>query len=138
MSEYPPGIPPLRLNFPGRNRIISGLVRAVVIMQAPERSGALITAQYALEQGRDLMVHRCGLAGTMGKGCRDLADSGARIIDGRDDVFYELGWTPFTTSIREFEGDDLGGGSKEAIFKQIELEIAGKLKSNNGILYWRD
>lgn len=61
LSDYPPGTPPLRHHFPARNRIITGLSRAVMVITAPARSGALISADYALEQGRDLFVHPVGL-----------------------------------------------------------------------------
>jgi DNA processing protein len=90
LSEYPPGIPPLNYHFPARNRIISGLCRSVVIVQAPARSGALITAEYALEQGRDLRVHEAGLAGTAGVGTMRLADAGAPVIQGSADILN--GW----------------------------------------------
>jgi DNA processing protein len=91
VSEYPPGIPPLRYNFPARNRIISGLCRSVIVVQAPEESGALITAEYALEQGRDLFVHRAGMAGGGSAGTRRLAESGAPVIDGSRDVLRDWG-----------------------------------------------
>jgi DNA processing protein len=94
VSEYPPGIPPLKYHFPARNRIISGLSRAVVVVQAPERSGALITAEYALDQGRDLYVHAAGLAGSTGAGTRRLADCGAPVIRGSDDILRDWGMAP--------------------------------------------
>ena len=92
LSEYPPGDPPLARNFPARNRIISGLARTTVVVQAPERSGALITAEYALEQGRELVVHRVGTIGERGAGSRGLAEQGAPVIDRATDILGEWGW----------------------------------------------
>ncbi len=77
VSEYPPGREPLRHRFPERNRIISGLSRSGVGAQAPERSGALITADYALDQGRDLLVLEAGCRGQRGLGSAALAEQGA-------------------------------------------------------------
>ena len=91
VSEYPPGTEVRRYRFPERNRLISGLSRAVVVAQAPEKSGALITADYALEQGRDLMVHRSGLQGAAGAGGRRLAVDGAKTVEGVSDIFEEWG-----------------------------------------------
>jgi DNA processing protein len=93
LSEYPPGAPPLARNFPARNRIISGLARTTVVVQAPRRSGALITAEYALEQGRELVVHRAGMAGERGAGSESLARQGAATIEGAADILREWGWT---------------------------------------------
>lgn len=90
-SEYPPGTPPAKYRFPARNRIISGVSRGVVIIQAPERSGALITADYALEHGRDLFVHRAGLEGDRGAGTRALASDGAIVISTAGRIFAEWG-----------------------------------------------
>ena len=81
VGEYPPGIQASRHHFPARNRIISGLCQTVVVVQAPQRSGALITADHALEQGVDLVVHRAGLGGPQGAGTRDLVESGAPVIE---------------------------------------------------------
>ncbi len=92
VSEYPPGVPPLAYHFPARNRIINGLSRAVVVVQAPERSGALITADYALEEGRELVVHQSGLAGSAGAGTRRLCQAGAPVIGGAADLLRNLGW----------------------------------------------
>ncbi len=91
VSEYSPGIGAVGYHFPARNRIISGISRGVVVVQAPAKSGALITADYALDQGRDLFVHAAGLSGAVGAGTRDLADDGAQIIDGPQGIFEEWG-----------------------------------------------
>lgn len=83
VSEYSPGTEPLRYHFPARNRIISALSRAVLLIEAPQRSGALITAEYALEQGRDLFVHAVtvdqGATATTAGG-NALIANGARVI----------------------------------------------------------
>lgn len=94
LSEYPPGEPPRPYHFPGRNRIISGLSRAVVVVQAPEGSGALITADYALEQGRELLVHADGLEGPVGAGTRALAEEGAQAVRGAAEVLAGWGEDP--------------------------------------------
>ncbi|MFO7850806.1 MAG: DNA-processing protein DprA [Spirochaetia bacterium] len=89
VSEYPPGTEVRRYRFPERNRLISGLVRSVVVVQAPSKSGALITADYAIEEGRDLLVHRSGLTGTVGAGGRRLAEEGARVIEEASEIADE-------------------------------------------------
>ena len=94
VSEYSPGVAPLKYHFPARNRIISGLARAVVVVQAPAKSGALITADYALDHRRDLAVHAAGLEGTVGQGSKDLAADGALIISSAADVLAEWGVEP--------------------------------------------
>ncbi len=86
LSEYPPGRGAMRHRFPERNRIVSGLSRSVVVAQAPARSGALITADFALEQGRDLLVLEAGLAGERGAGGAALAEQGARAVRGVADL----------------------------------------------------
>ena len=91
LSEYSPGVGPAKYHFPARNRIISGMSRGVVVIQAPAKSGALITADYALDQGRDLFVHADGIAGAEGAGTRELAEDGARIVSGHLDIFDEWG-----------------------------------------------
>jgi DNA processing protein len=104
VSEYPPGVPALRWHFPARNRIISGLCRGVVIVEAPERSGALFTAEYALEQGRDLWVHDAGRTGATGAGTRRLAESGAPVITDAGEIADEWGVVM----------EDLGGAREQA------------------------
>jgi len=91
MSEYGVGVPPLRYHFPERNRIISGVARAVVVIEAPGKSGALITAEFALEQGRDLFVHADCLSGPSNEGCRRLYFDGAVGIRSAGDIFEDWG-----------------------------------------------
>ena len=86
LSEYAPYTPTRAHHFPARNRIISGLARWTVVVQAPERSGALITADYALEQGRELVVHAAGLNGRVGSGTSALAEDGAPVISNAQEL----------------------------------------------------
>ncbi len=83
VSEYPPGTPAHRMRFPARNRIVVGLSAGVVVVQAPERSGALISADYGLQNGLEVMVHR---AGALWTGCRRLIAEGAATIETARDV----------------------------------------------------
>jgi DNA processing protein len=87
ISEYPPGTSPRKWNFPARNRIISGLSRGVLIVEAPEKSGALITAHFALEHNRELWVASSGISGGSGRlGTAKLAEDGAGIIYCAGDI----------------------------------------------------
>ena len=91
VSEHPPGTPPLPGHFPQRNRIISGLARAVVVVEASEKSGSLITAACALEQGRDVMAVPGSILGSRHRGCHALLRDGARLVETAGDVLDELG-----------------------------------------------
>ncbi len=77
ISEFDPGDLPLPWRFPVRNRIISGISPVLVVIEAPQRSGALLTADHALRQGREVIVHCSGLSGAAGEGTRGLHDDGA-------------------------------------------------------------
>jgi DNA processing protein len=87
VSEYGPGEPAFGYRFVERNRLISGLARTVLVIQAPQRSGALATADFALDQGRDVVVHAAGLGGDRGAGTRNLALQGAPVIRTAGEVF---------------------------------------------------
>jgi len=84
LSEYPPGTGPLRWHFPARNRIIAGLSRGVLVVEAPEKSGALITARCALDQNRDVWVASAGVAA---EGTGRLVRDGAEVVRSASDVF---------------------------------------------------
>ena len=89
-SEYPPGTPYSPASFPDRNRIISGLCDAVIIVEAGEKSGALITAAYALEQGRELFAVPGPPAAPRSAGTNNLIKQGANLLTGLDDLFSQL------------------------------------------------
>lgn len=91
ISEQIPGQPPLPMYFPARNRIISGLADAVLIMEAKERSGSLITADMALEQGREVYALPGPVTSSLSKGCHRLIRQGAGILISPEDLLSELG-----------------------------------------------
>lgn len=94
VSEYPPGTPPRGFHFPQRNRLISGLSRAVVVIEASERSGSLITAACALDQGREVMAVPGNVLSGRSRGAHALIRDGAQIVEGADDIVVELGHGP--------------------------------------------
>jgi DNA processing protein len=108
LSELSPGTGPRRHFFPRRNRIISGLARAVVVVEAGERSGSLITARCALEQGREVLAVPGSVLGGRNRGGHALLRDGAKIVETADDILEELGmpgWPPL-------ESDQHGRASK--------------------------
>lgn len=105
LSEYPPGEDPLPWRFPHRNRIIAGLSRAVVVVEASEKSGALITAEFALEEGREVMAVPGPIDHPLTRGTHALIQKGAKLVTGVEDILEELPWTPgWALSIREARG----------------------------------
>ena len=90
LSERPPGSPPLAFHFPARNRIISGLSLATVVVEAAERSGSLITAGFALEQGRAVMAVPGSILSGRHRGCHALIRDGAAVVESAEDVLAEL------------------------------------------------
>lgn len=91
VSELPLGSPPRRQHFPSRNRIISGLSLAVLVIEAGLNSGTLITARKAAEQGRDVFALPGSLHNPMAKGCHRLIREGARLVETAADILQELG-----------------------------------------------
>lgn len=92
VSELAPGTRPLPFFFPMRNRIISGLSRAVVVIEAGERSGSLITARSALEQGREVLAVPGNVLSGRNRGGHALLRDGAKIVETADDILEELGF----------------------------------------------
>jgi DNA processing protein len=91
VTEFPPGTPPLRQNFPKRNRIISGLSLGVLVIEAALPSGSLITAGTALEQGREVFALPWSMLHEGGRGCLQLIRDGAKLVQHVDDILEELG-----------------------------------------------
>ncbi len=120
ISEYPPGTPPLAGHFPGRNRIISGLSRGTLIVEAAAGSGSLITVDFALEQGREVFAVPGPVNAPTGKGVNQLLKDGAHLVTEARDILDTL-WpqTPSRT------------------VRQQELSFAETLSGNSLDLYQR-
>lgn len=107
VSEYTPGTPPLAGHFPGRNRLISGLCRGVLIVEAAEGSGSLITADFALEQGREVFAVPAGVYSPVGGGVNRLLKDGAYLVTEARDILERL-WPAFPPAAIQKREADLG------------------------------
>lgn len=114
ISELPLGSPALRQHFPSRNRIISGLSLAVLVIEAGLNSGTLITARKAAEQGRDVFALPGSLNNPMAKGCHRLIRDGARLVETAADILQELGPVAAELKMEIQQRLELSGGAGDS------------------------
>ncbi len=154
ISEYPPGVEPAPWRFPARNRIIAGLAGATVVVEARQRSGALITADFALELGREVFAVPGEITSGLSHGTNDLIRQGATPMLGADEVLEALGFertppapvaslSPEARSVLAVLVDGAAAldeisraarlGSPEVAVALTELELAGLVSGGDGL-----
>jgi DNA processing protein len=141
VTEFVPGTMPQDWHFPRRNRIISGLSRAVVVVEAMEKSGSLITARLAADQGRDVMAVPGTFVGGRNRGANALLRDGAKLVESAVDILQELGLETGLAregpkgeggQVVEFTVDQVAEQMKitpgEALARLLEWELTGEVQ----------
>ena len=123
LSEYPPGTGPLRWNFPARNRIISGMSRGTVVVEAPEKSGALITAGFARDEGRDLWMDATMLNSKQGGGMVKFVEDGAMRLSSVRDILVEWNIPETRNSESCDDAQNDGAGLAASFAKEFDIKL---------------
>ena len=125
ISEYPPGVPPSQHHFPARNRIVAGLCRATVVVEGAERSGSMITAEHAMEFGRDVFAVAGAANSPLSHTPLQLIREGATLIRGADDLLEDLGLELDVDRIERHV--ELGPAERRILAEVIEPSLPDRL-----------
>lgn len=125
VTEYPPGTPPIAHNFPARNRIINGMTHGILVVEAAKKSGAMITAEYAMDEGHEVYCVPGSIFLPTSIGCHSLIKSGAQLVDCPEDILESLKMARLPRQASLFNdknNDDELDGNAKALLKILSFE----------------